>query len=81
MGGHVNMQTGQLDMDMREIGLDRAYATDKLVELSFHTFQTRAHVTKKREDEIFGLLGHNEGKIGPEDDRVKCDRRRILQIL
>jgi hypothetical protein len=38
MGGHVNVQAGQFDMDMREIGFYRAHTADKLVELSFHAF-------------------------------------------
>ncbi len=43
MTSQIHMYTGQFDMDMREIRLDRAYATDKLVELAFNTLQTTAH--------------------------------------
>ena len=60
MTSQIHMYTGQFDMDMREIGLDRAYATDKLVELAFNTLQTTAHFAQKCEHKIVGLVGHGQ---------------------
>ena len=46
--------------------------TDELVELTFNALQTSTHVAQEREHETVGLVGHDRGKIGCEDGRVKC---------
>ena len=58
MTGQIHMYAGQFDVDMREIGLDRADATDKLVELTFNTLQATAHFAQKGKHKIVRLVGH-----------------------
>ena len=58
------MDTGQFDMDLSKVVLDRTHPPDELIDLAFKTIQAPTHLSQESQNKVVGLISHRATKIG-----------------
>jgi len=55
---HARGLCGQVDMNLRNVDLERADPSDELIELAFHPLLTCAYIAQQGEHEVVVIIGH-----------------------